>query len=461
MAPFLLLAALLAAGPATPLTLDEALELAAKSNVDLRLAGLQGETAGVDAYASYANVLPRLDVTSSFVRSYYGPQQIVTTAPQQVGTDPNTGLPVYSFSKFVQQEVELPGQNVNNYTLGVTLQQPLFDGLRGPRLIERAKWGETAATKQVDETALNVSFEVTRRFYEVVKADRGIAVLEESVARSDDFVRRTDALFEAGRVPKSDALTARVNLANDRISLESQRARATQARVDLAVAVGVPSEAIGPVAAPFDVDRTGPAVPEPPPVPGLIEKAKSARPAFSRAQALVEQARVDSRLASWDRWPVMTGSLSYNRNGPTLASWSHGVWGDPTRQYVATAQLSVQWNLFNGRQTSANEQRAAINERTAWAQAAQLAVQVEGELVRARSNVIALNHSVELAEESIRAAEEGVRLAQQRLEVGAATQLEVRDANLKLTQAKLTLVDARIDALVARADLNRATGGAL
>ena len=59
------------------------------------------------------------------------------------------------------------------------------------------------------------------------------------------------------------------------------------------------------------------------------------------------------------------------------------------------------------------------------------------------------------------AAEEGEAAARARLEAGAASQLEVRDAELKLTQARLALLSARVDEIVSRADLARATGGQL
>ncbi|HEY3446867.1 MAG TPA: TolC family protein [Myxococcales bacterium] len=455
--------ALFAATPAVaaepaPLTLDDALAMAARKNYDLALAKLQGESAGVDTYASWANVLPRIDLSASFGGSYLGAQQKVNTYPV---LNFNPGAPEatrYSLS-FEQTTKDIPGTGIANFGLGVQLVQPIFDGLRGPRLIERARLSEQAVARQIDETALSLSFDVTRRFYEVVKADKSASVLEETVKRSEEFVQRADALFNAGRLPKSDVIAARVNLGNDRISLETQRARAEQARTDLAMALGARPQEIGALAAPPDVDRDEIARQEPPGADALLSRAQEKRPAFARAKVLLEQAALDKRIAAADWWPQVNGSLAYERQGPTFAG-EDGVWGNPVRQFVFTGAVSVSWNAFNGRQTLAGEQRANIAERIALTQAAQLAVQVEGELARARTNVVLLARAVALSAENLKIAEEGVSLAQQRLDAGAATQLEVRDAALKLTQAKLTLVNARIDAIVARADLNRAAGGA-
>lgn len=454
---------LLAAGSAVaaepaPLTLDEALAVAARKNSDLLLARLQAESAGVDAYVSWANVLPRIDVSASFGGSYLGAQEKVNTYPVLNYDAAAPEANRYSLS-FEQTTKDIPGTGIANFGLGVQLTQPLFDGLRGPRLIERARLSEKAVARQVDEAALALSFEVTRRFYEVVKADRNSAVLADTAARSEEFLRRAEALFDAGRLPKSDVIAARVNLGNDRIGLEAQRARAELARVDLAAALGVSPRDVGAVAAPADVDRDELARQEPPDADALLARAKERRPAFARARVLLEQAALDKKIAAADWWPSVHGSLAYERQGPTFAG-DEGVWGNPARQFVFTGGVSVAWNAFNGRQTDAAEQRAAIAERVALAQAEQLSVQVEGELARARSNVLVQAKAVALSAENLKVAEEGVALAQQRLDAGAATQLEVRDAALKLTQAKLTLVNARIDAIVARADLNRAAGGA-
>jgi outer membrane protein len=461
MVPLLLLALLAAAPDASPppgpLTLDDALALAARQNPDLRLARLQGESAGVDEYASWAGVLPRLDLNMGFGYSYSGARKQAIAIPQFT-VDQTTGQ--VSLGSWQQQVSEIGGIGVENYALGLQLAQPIFDGLRGPRLIQRAKLGTVAAARQVDELALTLALEVTRRFYEVVKADRSFKVLEETVTRSDEFSRRAAALYEAGRVPKSEVLAAQVNLGNDRINLELQRSRVLQSRADLAQSLALPPAQVGEVAASSDVDSDALALREAPAPEQLLEKAKLARPAFARARTLLEQAQLDGKIAWADHWPVITGALAYDRTGPTFAG-KEGVWGDPTRQFVASVNVGVQWNLFNGRQTMANEQRAAIAERVAQVQAEQLAVQVEADLARARANVVMLGRAVALGAQNLQSAEEGVRLAQQRLEAGAATQLEVRDANLKLTQAKLTLVNARIDALVARADLSRAAGGAL
>src|SRR6266545_8274651 len=159
------------------LTLDDALAEAAHANADVVLARANADLAGIDAYASYAGVLPRLDLSATFGHDFAGASSVVTAFPTSV--DPNTGLPV-----FQQAVVSIPPTDNEAYSLGLTLQLPLFDGGRNWNAIRRARTSARAAGRSLDETALGVAFETIRRFYEVVKAAESLRVLEATVGRS-------------------------------------------------------------------------------------------------------------------------------------------------------------------------------------------------------------------------------------------------------------------------------------
>lgn len=456
MRTLLSIALLLPAAPAlaAPLTLDEALAEAARANPDLLVARAQADSAGVDRSASWAGVLPRLDLTAAFGRDFIGAQRRVSTVP--VGIDPATGATL-----FQQIAVTTPAADFADYSLGLTLQLPLFDGARSWNAIARAGALARSADRNLDEARLGVAFDVTRRFYALVKAEESLRVLVETVQRSEELVQRADALFAAGRGPKSDTYAARVNLQNDRIAVEGQRALVALARADLSLALGRRAEAALSVVPPAPV--TGPGfsgAAEPPPEDALMERARKSRPLLaSRAEAW-RAADLGVSVAKGAWWPVIGAQAAYTRQGPIL-SGADGVYGDPARQYVANAQIYLQWNLFQGRKTLTDQESAEIQARRARVLAEQAEQQVSAEIARARASLLAQSRSAALALESLSAAEQGVALARQRLEAGAANQLEVRDASLKLTQAKLALVNARVDTVVARADLSRAVGGAL
>jgi len=205
----------------------------------------------VDVASTWSRILPTVDVSAGAGTSYDAPQQQVAITPVTV-IDSTTGLPTQGFQR---QVVDTPASTVSNFSVGVHLQQTLFDGLIAPRSIARARLGRSIAARRVDEVAASVSFEVTRRFYEVVRAERILMVLTQMVERSQDLLRQSAALCEAGRVPEVEVVTARVNLGTDRLNAENSRARAAQARAELAVILGVSADALGNPVPPVTICR--------------------------------------------------------------------------------------------------------------------------------------------------------------------------------------------------------------
>jgi outer membrane protein len=454
MHPILLLLPLaIAAADTGPITLDEALASAARSNVELKIAGTDRALVGVEEYASWAGVLPRLDLAANFGGVYTAPSVQNISVPYIVTNPDGSQSIAYRYSLET-----VPANSVESYGLGLALTVPIFDGMRNWATIARAKALLRAADKTYDEASLNVAFDVTRRFYEVVRAERSLKVLQEAVQRSEILVRRTDALYEAGRAPRSETWAARVTLGNDRISAEQQLARVSDARVALSLALGRGADPELTVVPPVDLDKV--AFQEPPVQATLVDLARRKRPLLNADEQKIQAASEEIRSAHAGYYPNVSAQANYNRQGPYIAG-PQGVWGDPTGQYVATFGVAVNWNLFEGRTTSANVQRANLNDQRIRLVSEQNLLTVTSEIARSRVGYQTLSTSAVLAEENLRSARENMTLAERRYDAGAGTQVEVRDALLNLTRAELVLLQARIDAIIARADLNRAVGGAL
>jgi outer membrane protein len=435
---------------AGPLTLDDALALAAKRNADLLLSRTDKDAAAVDARESYKGVLPRLDLNGVFGREFQGSQQLV-----QVVNNPQPP------PEFVRIPVTIPANNNGVYTLGLALNWTLFDGLSSWDLIASTRSRAAAASRQLDESSLAVAFDVTRRFYEVVKQQRTLDVLQETAALSAELVKRADALFSAGRGTKADTYSARVNHGSDVIAVRSQTAVLARARADLAFALGLTTDTELEVAPPAPVASPGmPPAQELPPLPELLSSARKSRPLLSARRLSLEAADRDISQAQGRYWPVIGLQATYQKGGPDLTG-TNGLFSDPSQQYVATIQGTLALNIFAGGETKAGVERARVQARRAQALLEQGEETVASEVTSARAQVQALAASVATAQENLDAAEKGLRFSRERLDAGVGSQLEVRDATLKLSQAKLTAFDTVADLVVARADLNRAVGGAL
>ncbi len=431
---------------AAPLTLDDALALAARHSRDLDIAKADARLAGANGLGAWQGVLPRLDLTSSASHLFFGPSK---------GLRFNS-----STNAFINANAT--ATDAAAYSFGLQLTQPLVD-LSAIRRISEARATERAAGRTWDESRLGVAFDVTRRFFELVKAERTLQVLEKAARRSGELVERADALFTAGRAQKIDTFNARVNLGNDRIQVEQGRTRLVQARADLALALGQPGDQQIEVVAPAAVDGPDRPSGEPPPLEVLMARARERRPSLAAAKAQVEAAEASLSAARFGYWPTLSAQAAYQRTGgaPVDSASADGVFSNPARAYNASVGLVLSWNLFAGRSTEAGVARAEATSEKVRATAGKTSDGVAREVISARQTVVALTAQVSLSADNLTAAEQSLALARQRLEAGLASQLEVRDASLKFTQAELSLVQARIDHAVAIADLARAVGGAI
>lgn len=436
---------------AAPLTIEDALDMAARRNPDLTLARSDAEAAAAEARASYSGILPRLDLNGGFGHQFQG-------SLEQVNVVPNPTPP----PDFVREAVTIPANDFGAYQLGLLLNWNIFDGFASWNAISATRARAESANRQFDETALRVAFEVTRRFYEVVKQQRALEVRRATAALSGELVQRADALFQAGRGTKADTYSARVNLANDEVAVQQQIAILTRARADLAAVLGLASEAGLEVAPPANVGGPGwtPDLRPPPELPALLAEARRSRPLVSALKLATDAADTEIARARGAYWPVIGLQGSYQKQSTELTGGT-GLFNSPSKQYVALAQVTLAWNLFAGGETRAAVQRAGALSRRAQGALEQGEQLTGSEVTVAREAVVTLANTVPTVQQMQDTADQSLRFSREQLEAGRGSQLEVRDAQLKVTQARLTWIEVIMDLIVARADLNRAVGGKL
>ncbi|MBX5480429.1 MAG: TolC family protein [Myxococcaceae bacterium] len=428
---------------ATPITLEE-VRAQSRQNADVLLAQLDQEAAVEQSRAARSAIFPQVSLNGTAGGAFYGPQRIFSTVPTTSPTGTVTG--------FTQRSVDVEVSSSRaSFDLAVSLQQLIYDGGRWWAQIAQAGALEAAQAGQTQERRLASELEGVRRFYELLRAQEALEVLEANLRRSEEQLRSARALFEAGRGQKVDVLGAEVNLGNDRLAVVQQRARIADAQAQLAVWLMRPGteELIAQSPPTFDA----------PPTPGpdaaeAIARARQARPLLGALEAQVRAAEHGVDVARGDNLPAVYAGVTVGRQGPSADPF----FTDPSRQNYVQGGLNVRWDLFNGFRTSSEVQRAQIARRRATVEMDQQCRELEAEVRTAAVNLATRVEAAAIARANVAVASEGLALAQARYAQGLGSTLDVRDAQLKLTQAELTLVENRIDVEIARAALDRAMG---
>ncbi|HME91342.1 MAG TPA: TolC family protein [Myxococcaceae bacterium] len=439
--------ALVAILAATPITLQQVRELS-RRNTQALLSDLDRARAHEQTRIASSAIYPQLDVGTQVSEVYIGPQRSTQGVPV---TDPTTGVPT---GQIIYRETQSSSTTQGRHNITATLTQLFFDGGKWWNQIRQAGATEEALKGQALEQQMASELEGARRFYALFGAQRALDVYLATVQRSQELLDRANALYEAGRLSKSDAIQAQVNLGNDRITATRQRSTIAAAQSDLAVWIAHPGAEDLVAQDPGTMQGT------PPPPPAFDEAAKAARerrPLLKQLASQIRAAESATAVAGAGFFPTISGQATYLRAGSSIDP----VFTNIRLQNQFTLGVILRWNLFSGFSTMATQSQAGYSEVTAKLNYEQAQREIQGDLRRYLRAVEIQAETSQIALENRDASAAGLALAEERYRAGVASTLETRDAQLKLTIAELTLLQARIELQNAREALARTMGGYL
>lgn len=329
-------------------------------------------------------------------------------------------------------------------TLSATASQPI--DING-----RIRLGRQAAGLGLDiqtfgevQTLQQLIADVKNSYYNVLRAEGGVDVVQAAIVAAEDRLRLASAQFEAGVVPRFDVTRAEVDVANLRQSL-------IQAENAVDIAKGALNVTIG-VGANNPVNVESQAVPVEPvtvDIPAQTRQAVEARPEVRLARLAVDLAQQNVRLTA-------------KEDDPSLAAFVRTDWISETSAFSAnkttyTYGVNLNWPVFTGGVTKARVAQARNDVQIARRSLDQTVLGVTLDVRTAAENVMESSRRVQTAEANVALAQEALRLAKVRYQEGVSTEVEVTDAESALTQALTNAVNARYDFLTAQAQLQRAT----
>lgn len=440
--------------PAGPvLALDEALREAQARNLDLQVARERLEQSKELHWKAWSVYLPQVTASGSFTHNDFSdirfPTQYAVAncgspgcyfdASGQVRTDPNVPGPT-TFTLFPVGEPSLIAkQDQLNAQLQAT--QALF----APQAwfgIASARAGERLAAESVEQARRDILFGVAQGYYAAAGLKQVVTIQERQLAIAVEHERDARVRYEAGTTPKVSLLRAEI----DRATAEQDLKRAQNAYLSAKVAVATLLDR--PDAA-FEVQV--PPSPQAPAAPAgeLVDAALRDRP---DVRAAAEQITVSDRSRQANQMRYLPTLAAFGRYAYTNAAGFSG------ENWSWAVGLALNWTLFDGglresdlREASSRAREARAAEAGARARARQEVAQAWLDLDSARANSAKAGERLALARENQRLVDVNYR-------AGAATYLEVSDANTALLQAELAQVSESLSADLAALRLLRAAG---
>lgn len=337
--------------------------------------------------------------------------------------------------------------------LDKTVGTNAFDVAVSQTLQIKGQWGLRIekASAELDRTGLTVrdaerriKADVTKAFNDVLIAQERVKFFGEIVALNQELFNISQQLFEAGAVPRLDALRAEVELQralNDRTAEERSL---LAARKELNLLMGRPSDfvpqAVGPLLfSPGEMDLTR-----------LKRTAMESRPDLKATRAGLQVAERELAIARAERFfPEVAFSVGYSND---LA-----IDGRDQRVLFGVA---IPLPLFNRRQ---GEIEIALGERSRLTAAVTfVGARIDKEVAQAYERFVASHRIVEeFVKRIVPQQEENFRLLREGYEAGQFRLTDVLLVQREFIEGRLRYLDAASQYNLIAVELERAVGAPL
>lgn len=330
-------------------------------------------------------------------------------------------------------------------TVDVSVAQPLSGALVIGTLVSRDRAASDASRAQRDGLRIDIAYQTAEAYLGALQARTLGQVAQATLQQLDADLQHARILLQAGTLQRVDVLRLEVERARVEQQLLQADTTALGARRKLAMLLGLPD---GTELALVDIDTTPPALP-------WTEDEAVAHARRDRADARVAEA--NSRAAELG---IAVTRANYFPSVSLLGVYSHAIRAATFGSAADSAYvgLSLDWNLWDwGKRAAEVEGSRAISRQARLTQGAladQIAVDTRARWQAART----AQATLEVAARGLAAAVEAQRLQAARFAQGAATTVEVVDAETALANAQAQAVIGRYQYLVAWMALSREVG---
>lgn len=413
-------------------SLDECIGLAEKYNATLIAAKESYNVAKSDVWRGWGRLLPSLDSQLGYSRRVTGPTEGAVY-------DPSTRS--YSFGV-------LPVRTYKSYSARVSAGQSWSLGGYDFYSIREKSASRNSVQSSYQLTRQELVLSVKRAYFDVLKAKMLLEIQEEALRRADEQLKIAETRYELGAASYSDVLKAKVLHGDVRLALVSAENAVELAKASLNSWMGQD------VNAPTDVEENLTMPDFGYSYEGALGEAMRENPYLKKAESDLNSAKAQLGMARSGFFPNFGVSGSYSWSNVDLDELKYVR----QRDYEWNLSAWVSLNIFDNFQKNYNLSFAKANRNSAKESFLQTKRDVALELKQAFLNVQEAEEKIDLTREKVESAREDLDLAQEKYNLGAASILELLDAEVSYKQAEADQVEALYDYNLAVAQFEKTLG---
>ena len=393
-------------------SLEECIRYAIENNIDLKQRELEQQSREVDLHTSKYSWLPSLNAS--------------------VGEN-------FGFGRSESKDGLIVDRNSANTTAGIQLSMPLLD-LKIPSDIAARKLDLKASFETLNKAKEDLSINVASYFLQALYNKEMLKIAELQVALSSEQVTKTEALYNAGKVPVSQLYDMKAQLAKDEVTLTESKNNVKLALLDLAQSLELERDGEN-----FDIlePETGDAVEQymssiiPP--DQVYDHAVGFKPQIKEQEYLLESQKKMLKVAQAGYYPKLNFSAGYS-NG-YYHNFGDGDYNNASfsDQLKNNGQKSVGFSLsipiFNRFQVRNSVRSARINIHNRELMMENSKKTLYKEIQQAYYNATAAQEKYVSSDKSVDASKIAFSYAEERYGAGKSTVFEYSEAKTKYAQS--------------------------
>ena len=413
------------------LTLSESIELGLQNSKDLKIS--QSKMISSDAKVSEINsmFLPQLKFMANYTRlsDNVPPFEVVTP--------------------FSPTPIKISDPVLDNYTLKLSLQQPLFTGFKLLSSKKAASYNYNATELEYSKDKNEAAFNIHTAFWNYYKAQEVRELLVKNLKQIENHLNDTKNFMDNGLATQNDFLKLQVQHSNTKLLLIEAENNLEVARAVFNKALGLPLESATEISAEdIKAELFTSNFEE------LLSEAKSNRNELKSLEYKLNAANenITAAQSGWFPSIYLTGNYNYS-NPNTRFQPLVGQWNDTWDVGVTLSWDVWNWGLTSSQTTQAEE--LAVQTQTSLEK---LDDNIQVEVYQNYLSVIKSQEKVDVSKLSLEQSSENYRITSEKYNAQLATSTDLIDAEVSELQAETNLKTSLVDYKIAKTRLEKSLG---
>jgi outer membrane protein TolC len=432
LSAFLLITVITEAQQPLALTVEQAVAIGLEGSKSLHASMMKVQYSEAKASEINTTSLPFLKFSGSYTR-------LSEVPPFEIGP----------FQPVIPNKILVSPAVFDNYSMRLTMQQPIFTGFRLSKAADIAGYTAEASNGDYRKEEMELKYNIQRAYWSLFRAKEFKRVIDENVAQVEAHVKDIQNFFNQGIVTKNEVLKVEVQLSSIQLMQIEAGNAVRLATISLNSIIGIPLEteldlrtSLG-----FEDKNYGE-------LKSLINQALENRPDLQAMALRVKGSEAGVGLARSGWFPQIFLQANYIYARPNSRIFPVQDRFNDTWDVSLTASFDV-WNWGA---TIHQTDQAMAQLMQAQDGFAQLADGVVLDVTQAYLSLEQAKERITVAEKGVAQAEENYRITNQKFRSGLTLNSELLDSEVALLQAKFNYVQAMVDFKLADGKLLESVG---